>query len=137
MLLNAPVTWGTQFAAISEALWVWSEFDGKYSGCQHWSEKAWNNRAEFKQLRHDHAVPQKVILERLGRARGRATEQFVREVLDAWCIGVVITRDEDASLTRNKLRAQMPIDWDKKHPWARYEAVGIVLKAMNPGPRAT
>lgn len=127
-LLNAPITWGTQFAAIGEALWVWSEFDGKYSGCKYWSKNAWSLKSDRKELRHDHAVPKKVVLERLEALRGDATSAKVRKVFDAWCIGVVITRDEDATLTRCGLRSRMPDNWDEKDQWSRYRAAKIAIR---------
>lgn len=127
-ILNAPLAWGTQHAVIAEALWVWSEFDGKYAGCRRWSEKAWAMRHVVKELRHDHAVPKKLLIERLKRLTSTATVNDVEEVLQRYCIGVVITRDEDRLLNRIGLQSCLPDGCDDD-PLARYRAADIALRA--------
>jgi hypothetical protein len=127
-VLNAQLSWGTQFAVLAEAFWVWSEFDGKYSGCRFWSVNAWKQQHELRSLRHDHAIPKKVLVERLIQLRGDATETSVHKVLESWCFGVVITKAEDDRLTSFGLRARMPSDWDLADPWARYRHAGIALR---------
>ena len=128
-LLNAPVSWGTKHAVIAEAFWVWTEFDGKYEGCRFWSQSAWVARKEAKHLRHDHAVPKKVLFEELRGMEGRATVPGVRQLFESWCIGVVITVAEDARLTKMRLRAAMPLGWDRSDAFARYVRAQILLKA--------
>lgn len=127
-VLNAPIPWGTQFAVVAEALWVWSEFEGKYRGCRQWSKSAQGKFTDERELRHDHAVPKKYLIGRLAERRGSATVERVRLLLDAHCIGVVITRDQDNLLTKKGLRASMPPGWDGTDPLARYRAAGIALK---------
>ena len=126
-VLNAELTWGTQFAVLSEAIWVWSEFEGKFKGCVHWTPGAWKSRADRKLLTHEHVVPKSVIIEHLAQMRGRATGAEVKRVLDEFCIGVVVLRSEDRLLTSAKLRSAMPPEWSGKSPWARYEVIGLTV----------
>ncbi len=125
-VLNTTVSWGTQHAVIAEALWVWSEFDGKYQGCKNWSEGAWAARLNTKVLRHDHAVPKKILIEHLTKLIGKATSNSVCEILERLCIGVVITKDEDELLTRQGLRSKLPDG--KLDPWSRYRRAGIIIR---------
>ena len=50
---------------LSEATWVWTEFEGKYHGCEYWSEAAWKLQDQQKMLVHEHAVPKSLVIQRL------------------------------------------------------------------------
>jgi hypothetical protein len=126
-VLNAPMSWGSQHAVIAQALWVWSEFDGKYHGCRYWSQSAWSNRQTIKGLRHDHAVPKKLLIGRMKELRTVATVELVQDVLERNCIGVVVTLDEDRLLSRSGLQASMPPNSDDD-PFSRYRAAGITIR---------
>lgn len=126
VILNSPVSWGTQHAVIAEALWVWSEFDGKYAGCKNWSIRAWANRRNIKGLRHDHAVPKKVLIAQLRELAGHATPEKVRDLFNHFCIGVVITLEEDRLLTKKGFNSALPAG--ETDPWSRYKAAGISLR---------
>jgi len=130
-VLNLPLRWGTQYAVLADACWVWSEFDGKYDGCAYWSRKAWAARDSRKHLRHDHVVPKQLIVQELKAIRGKATPKRVRQVLAKWCVGAVITIDEDRRLTKLGLRARMPDDWNGIDSWARYTLARIALRKPN------
>jgi hypothetical protein len=131
-ILNSDLAWGTQFAVLSDAVWVWSEFDGKLEGCRHWSPGAWRRRASRVMLMHEHVVPKRLIIERLRKLRGRATGTAVKRTFEKWCVGVVILRSEDAQLTKAGLRSKMPDGWKNGSIWARYESIGLkVLRDPN------
>jgi hypothetical protein len=131
-VLNAPLSWGTQYAVIAETLWVWSEFDGKYKGCKYWSERAWARRDDkTKMLRHDHAVPKKILIAELRKLSGTATPDQIERLLGSYCIGVVITKEEDDLLNDNGHRSTLP--GEELDPWARYRKAGIVLRANRMG----
>jgi hypothetical protein len=123
VVLNAPLSWGTQHAVIAEALWVWTEFDGKYDGCRVWSESAWASRSSKKELRHDHAIPKALLVEQLRLLRNKASVEDVREILDQ-NVGVVITKAEDAILTGCGLRSNLPVN-EQFDPMSRYRVASI------------
>jgi hypothetical protein len=50
---------------LSETTWVWTEFEGKYHGCEYWSEAAWKLQDQQKMLVHEHAVPKSIVIQRL------------------------------------------------------------------------
>ena len=121
-VLNAPLTWGTQYAVITEALWALSEFDGKTDGCKLWSELAWSSRSSQKMLRHDHAIPRVILVNKLKSLRLNAEEVSVRDILNL-AIGVVITKAEDVTLTKLGLRSALPPG--DSDPMSRYRAAKI------------
>jgi len=53
------------------------------------------------------------------------TEGAVSELLTKWFTVRLVTRDEDALLTKHGLRFTMPPDWDGKDVFARHAKVGI------------
>jgi len=117
---------GTRLAVVDQVFWVWTEFDGKYDGCKYWSKKAKAlPKGEAKgNLVHEHLVPRKVVRQKLLRCK---SANDVRTVLETWCIGVVVTREEDQLLNSLRLGSAMPHDWDGIDPWARYTKAGIRL----------
>ena len=125
-ILSAPVSYGTKFAVLADVVWVWSEFNGKIEGCPFWSRSAARRKSDRKQLMHEHAVPKRVVVEMLFSLKV-PTESSVHTVLNHYCIGVVVTREEDAKLTQLGLRSRMPKDWDGSDPWARYAKANIFV----------
>jgi len=109
---------------VHEILWVWSEFDGKHKGCKFWSEKAHASNLETKHLIHEHLVPRKVITHKLFNDIPHS-KQEISDFLSDFCVGVVVTKDEDNMLNMAELKSSMPDDWDNKDAWARYKKVGI------------
>ena len=126
-ILLAPLAYGTKFAVLADVVWAWSEFHGKIDGCPYWSEAAWLAKSKPRGLMHEHVVPKKVVIDKLLSLEAPSTEE-VRDVLDRFCIGVVVTREEDARMTRLGLRSEMPENWDGVDPWARYAKAGIALR---------
>lgn len=126
-VLNSRLRYGTQFAVLSEAMWVWTEFDGKYKGCEHWSVEVWKIQDQQKMLVHEHMVPKSLVIKRLKELEN-PTKESVKELLDFYCKAAVVTRDEDRRLNEEGLRSNMPIGWDEKDVLARYALVGIVLR---------
>jgi hypothetical protein len=39
-----------------------------------------------------------------------------------------VTKDEHAKLNGMGLRSKMPDNWNRKDPWARYDAAGIICE---------
>jgi hypothetical protein len=119
--------YGTKFAVLAETTWVWSEFDGKYCGCRYWSLAAWKLRDSGEKFIHEHLVPKKVIIDLLMGVK-KPSRSSVRKVLESFCIGVVVTVEEDRRLNALGLRSKMPDDWDGINALARYEAAGIGIR---------
>ena len=115
---------GTKLAVVDQVFWVWSEFDGKYKGCRYWSAKARNSKPEKGGLIHEHMVPRKIVREKLLELT-KPTPQLVEELLNKWCVGVVVTKKEDNKLNELRLGSRMPDGWDGENPKARYLAAGI------------
>jgi len=109
-----------------EASWVWTEFDGKHEGCEHWSAAAWEFRSQTKMLTHEHVVPIKVVIELLLKLPS-PTASSVHQLLESFCKAAVVTREEDARLNRLGLRSKMPSGWDGSDVWARYTLAKIGL----------
>jgi hypothetical protein len=126
-VLNSSLHYGTKHAVLSEAMWVWTEFEGKYDGCEHRSKAAWELRDQQKMLVHEHVVPKSIVIQRLLQL-SNPTADSVNQLLASYCKGAVLTREEDACLNRPGLRSKMPIGWDEKDVWARYASAGIVLR---------
>lgn len=60
--------------------------------------------------------------------RLRSRDDLVGDVLTRWCVGAVVTTEDDRRLDQAGLRQKMPADRDQRDPFARYRAVGIVLR---------
>lgn len=123
-ILNTDLSYGTKFAVLADITWVWSEFYGKYKGCKYWSKEAKSEDFSNRELRHEHLVPKKVLIDTLMSMEAPSSTEIF-EYLDQYCIGVVVTIDEDKRLSYEGLRSKMPDYWDGKDPWARYYKVGI------------
>jgi hypothetical protein len=127
VVLNSSLHYGTKHAVLSEATWVWTEFEGKYHGCEYWSEAAWKLQDQQKMLVHEHAVPKSIVIQRLLEL-SNPTADLVNQLLVSYCKGAVLTREEDARLNGLGLRSRMPDDWDEQDVWARYAIAGILLR---------
>jgi hypothetical protein len=128
-VLNCPeLHVGTKHAVVDQVLWVWSEFDGKHSGCKYWSKKAVASRSRREGLIHEHLVPRKIVREKLFALRTK-TPQSIRRTLTTWCVGVVVTEAEDARLKDLGLNSSMPKNWNKRDRWARYTEARIAIAA--------
>lgn len=119
------LSYAAKFAVVAEAIWVWSEFYGKYKGCLYWSEAALSAEQVPNTLVHEHAIPRKILTGLLMEMKKPSKESVMR-LLSKFCIGVVVTKSEDKALNAAGLRSKMPEMWDFDNEWARYEAVGIV-----------
>ncbi len=128
MVLGLPLSYGTKYAVLDDALWKWSEFHGKYDGCFCWSAEALKVAEQTKELRHEHLIPRGVLIAML-ISNPPASAEALLSWLNSRCVGVVVTKAEDAKLNKAGLRSKMPADWDGKDIWARYRAAGIRLAA--------
>ncbi|QDS98398.1 hypothetical protein [Adhaeretor mobilis] len=129
IMASQSLHYGTKHVVLAQTVWAWSEFHGKYEGCPFWSEKALASDRIATEFIHEHAVPKSVIIKMLFDLKNPTPEK-VEDILSSFCVGVVVTREEDRTLNQNGLRLKMPEDWDGDDRWARYQKVGIVPKKM-------
>lgn len=130
-VLNAPLSYGTKWAVLRDAAWVWTEFHGKYKGCPYWTRMAlMQYRIDPKaDLRHEHAVPKTVVMRMLFDLRSPTADQ-VRQICKRFLLGVVVTREEDDVLNA-EYGCTMPAEFfDPAHPqyldpWLRYTRYNI------------
>jgi len=114
-VLNAPLAYGTQEVVIQSACWAWTEFDGKYKGCRFWTRGAMMQfltaapATRHKDLRHEHAVPRKVV-SRMLRDVKSITPDAVGTIFHELLHGVVVIKEEDA-LLNVEFRQSMPIEF--------------------------
>jgi hypothetical protein len=128
-VLTAPLSVGTKTAVLNDAIWTWSEFDGKFEGCKFWSSNALCFRGNRKLLVHEHLVPRKVLIDWLLELSAPSIE-VVSDIFENFCVGVIVTKDEDLILNKLGLRASMPDAWKREEPWARYRVAGIVANKV-------
>jgi hypothetical protein len=82
------------------------------------------NGEEPGRLVKDHSIPIKILRKLIVREQ-RVNTAYIEEFLkDHYRLGI-ITKDEDRKINAEKLRSNMPEDWDEKDPFARYRAVNI------------
>jgi hypothetical protein len=131
-VLNSNLHYGSKYAILSDATWVWTEFEGKYVGCEYWSEAAWNIRSRLKErpnpLVHEHVIPKGIVIKRLLELPDK-TADSVNELMAKYCIGAVVTKAEDDRLNSRGLRSKMPDGWNEDDVWARYKEAEILLRA--------
>jgi hypothetical protein len=141
-VLNAPLTYGTKLAVINNAAWVWTEFDGKYTGCPYWSALAIAAHSVDRKvkLRHEHVVPREVVRRMLFDLK-QATEDQVRDICQRFLIGVVVTLAEDALLNAEFSKTMPPEFFDPSHasdhdPWLRYKRLPMIdlVRVCESGP---
>jgi hypothetical protein len=126
VLSHKALHFGTKRAVVDQVLWVWSEFEGKYKGCRVWSMAAKAAGVKPKGLVHEHLVPRKIVRHKLFSI-AKPTAVAIHRVLNRWCVGIVITKEEDQELNRLGLNASMPKDWNGHDRWARYTEAGIAI----------
>lgn len=115
---------GTKQAVLDQVLWVWSEFEGKYHGCRLWSVAARASGSKREGLIHEHLIPRKIVRSKLFGLKS-PTPEAVYRILQRWCVGVVVTKEEDRRLNDLKLGSSMPKSWNGKNKRARYQHAGI------------
>lgn len=140
---DKKLRYGTKYYCIHNAIWVWTELDGKFEGnskkkkgCPYWSEGALkfvreiqeNRSAISKNLVHEHIVPRIVLIDKiLGNSpEGGWTTDKVKTLFEKFCIGVVVTKGEDEKL-KSHIKS-MPENWDGEDCWARYRNKITVFK---------
>ncbi len=138
-ILKADLTYGTKWSVIDNAMWSWTEFDGKFVGCPNWTQMAILRYVEFggkrgwkKHLRHEHVVPRSIVSQ-LVVGLQEPIPSSVYDLFSRFVIGCIVDRTEDAVL--NKYRSSMPAEFDDpthadyKNPWLRYERCQIAIYA--------
>ncbi len=118
-------------------LWKYTEASGKYVGCPYWSVKAkesfedtsngaTSSMPPSKKLRHEHLVPRKILTDMFFSLDDISPES-VLYIFQKYCIGVVITAEEDVLLNKAGLKQKMPEARWLDDPWTRYKNVGIIV----------
>ncbi|NOT10622.1 MAG: hypothetical protein HOP23_02100 [Methylococcaceae bacterium] len=79
--------------------------------------------ASKKDVRLEHAIPMKVLIEILLTTKNLTAEK-VEEILHQFCVVMLITKHED-SLLDASYKSTMPSGWNGTDVYARYTAVGI------------
>jgi len=133
IVLSSEMTIEGKLSFIQSTLWRCSERHGKYTTPFRSAEveRATREGREVE-LRHDHAVPRKILTPRLMEMSQCSVSELC-DCLREFCVGVTITRDEDRKLTRAGLRAKMPAGWEWGNWRARYDAAGIEIVGSGSG----
>ena len=121
----------TRRMVVYQAIWDWSELNGKYNNPDfHWSPKAlaWqqSKRGDRKGIRREHVLPMTVTIEHILSLPKPREDDLAKLFRDASLI-CVVTVEEERQLNKN-YRSRMPEGWKwrtGKKLRAQYEAVGI------------
>jgi hypothetical protein len=73
----------------------------------------------------DHAIPLRVIKNKLFTQEAKHTAETIHAVLCQWYRLGVITAEEDKRLNEAGLQSKMPPNWNETDVFARYQQVGI------------
>ena len=95
-----------KLAVIDDVCWKWSEFEGKVKNSKYWTEDAesrFEETGSIKNLIHEHIVLRKIIKELLLDMETPSYEK-VFKILDSFCVGVIVTKEEDAILNKSGFR---------------------------------
>jgi hypothetical protein len=135
-VLNAALTYGTKKVVCRQAASEWTEHSGKYRGCPYWSTKAleqYKTTSKVRGLRHEHAVPKKVVVTALLNLKNPTTQD-----VDLWfkfLVGVVVTLEED-KLLNLQFKSSMPPEFSDASspssldPLLRYKKCGIEVVSV-------
>lgn len=124
----------TKRKVLDFAAWRWTVFQGKYRGCKYWTPAAIEHFKLHgkKGLRHEHAVPRKLLVNILFRMVD-PREHDVFELFDRLAIGVVVTIEEQKQLDA-QYKTTMPPEFDDeqsvdyRNPWLRFKQCGIKVE---------
>jgi hypothetical protein len=144
IILKTPVTYGTKKVVCRQAASAWTQHSGKYEGCVLWSKEAFEQyrvTSKVKGLRHEHAVPKKVVVDELLGLQEPSESEV--SLLFLFLIGVVVTREEEKRLNK-RFKSSMPREfYDGNSPslldvLLRYKKCGIEVgkvewQACRPG----
>ena len=120
----------------------------KIVGQRYWTKEAMEtyiaNNKEKKHYKivdgliHEHAVPRKIIKEKIIDILEKNNDSNYDKCIDEiWSIisslskSVVVTKEEDKKLDSKKLRQNMPVDWNDKDWDARYKESDIDYFDLN------
>ena len=85
-------------------------------------------------LRIEHMIPTEVVTRHWSEmvAKGKLTEKYLERTIRERIFCAIITKEEDAQLTKLGLRSKMPEAWDfeKGDILARYKKAGITMHAF-------
>lgn len=130
--LNSSLSYAGKFSVLKTVCWHWTEFNGKYKGCEWWTANAmklFDTDPKTKFLRHEHAVPRAVVMEMLFGLKP-ATAKLVEAICEKLLIGVVVTLKDDSVLSvefRNRMPPEFSDESSPEHhdPWLRYKRCGL------------
>jgi hypothetical protein len=127
IVLVSPLSLGTKHRAILDACWTWTEIEGKYVGCQRWTQMAVMAKAADRKAKliHEHVVPKKVVVDLLSQMQN-STSAEIYDLFNRLFIGVVVTPVQDQILNCDHKRSMPPEFYDPssvsfRDPWLRYK----------------
>ncbi len=135
MILHLPVNSATTFAVRTLLREAANKSNHGYRGNINKRNVRYVSRAALPYLDQpgpvvaEHMIPISVMLSTkiyVDHGAARETGDLV-ELVAAYSGMALITKAEDKKLRIEKLQKRMPIGWDGNNPFARYEAVGIVV----------
>ncbi|NRY64160.1 hypothetical protein [Clostridium beijerinckii] len=142
-IIKAPLTYATKYAMIDNICWSWTEYNGKYKGCEYWSEGALkllnelkkdNEKIDYqKHFRHEHIVPRKILIDKI-LSLTNLNEEIYKNILNKFMIGTVVTVSEDENLNSLGYRQKMPVEFfeinspEYENEWLRYKKANIIVK---------
>lgn len=145
-ILTSTMTHQGKYLALDDICWQWTQLDGKYEGCKHWSIKAieslnkLNSKGElFKYsdfFRHEHVVPKKVFIEKLLKLK-IINEKIIEDLLNNYLTSAVVTILEERTLDKSGYRQSMPKEFleinnkDYNNKWLRYKCLNIEVKNVS------
>lgn len=130
VLNSDKLSLGAKHAVIFETTWLWTEIEGKYTGCQYWSKKACAHLHESetikaKILRHDHVVPRNYIVKRFLYGDMMSSEE-VYSFLKTNLVGCILLKSEDDYINKIGYQRKMPSNWNfGDNIWSRYTEAEI------------
>jgi len=130
-VLGLDLHHGTKLSVLDGAVWEWTVMDGKLDGCKFWTREALAVKNDKPKLTHEHAVPRKVLHAKFF-SLSRPSPEVIGGIFRRFCVGVVVTRDQDKILDQHGLRSSMPPGWGWDDPWARYRVAGIFEDVVEP-----
>lgn len=126
--LKSPLSYGAKYSVLHQVTWEWTEIHGKYLGCPYWSKLAliwYASKKTLKELRHEHVVPKKVVINMLFNL-GEPTTDSVGDICHRYLIGMVLTKVEDEILNVEHGSSMPPEFFNETSPgfrdvWLRYK----------------
>lgn len=132
-VLNSVLHLETKKAVLNNALWKWTEHNGKYKGCKFWTMAAlehFNREGNKQGLRHEHVVPRKYLIVMLLRQNLPISTSTVFDLFERFAIGAVVTEEEEKELNKQH-KSDMPSEFEERDKegyqdaWLRFKKIPL------------